>query len=92
MDEHVAGLGEGGAQIVGDRRLADRADRRAELVGQFVDRGDADIEAQTLDLVLDLGQRGMRDPADALRLVAVMRRRRRTLGPDDALDLANQAP
>ena len=92
MDENVAGLGEGGAQIVADRRLADRADRRAELVGQFVDRGDAHIEAQPLDLVLDSGQRRMGDPADALRLVAVARRRRRPLRPDDALDLAGQAP
>ena len=72
MDEDVAGLGEGGAQIVGDRRLVDRADRRAELVGEFVDRGDADIEAQPLDLVLDLGQRRVRDPADALRLLAIV--------------------
>ena len=70
----------------------DRSDRRAELVGQLVDRGDADIEPQPLDLVLDLGQRRMGDSADAPRLVAVIRRRRRTLGADDALDLADEAP
>ena len=92
MDEDVAGLGEGGAQIVRDRRLVYGADRRAELVGEFVDLSDADIEAQPLDLVLDLGQRRMRDPADPLRLGAILRGRRRALGPDDPLDLANQAP
>ena len=75
MDEDVASLGEGGAQIVRDRRLVYRANSRAELVRQLVDRGDADIETQTLDLVLDLGQRRMSDPADALRLIAILRRR-----------------
>ena len=81
MDENVAGLGEGGAQIVRDRRFPDRADRRAELVRQLIDRGDAYIEAQPLDLVLDLGQRRMSDPADPLRLSAILRERRRALGP-----------
>src|SRR3984957_10161353 len=92
MDEDVAGLGEGGAQIVPDRRLVYRADRRAEFVGQLVDRGHADVETQTLDLVLNSCQRRMRDPADALRLIAILRRRGRTLRPDDALDLASEEP
>ena len=92
MDENVAGLGEGGAQIVGDWRLVDRANGGAQLVRQFVDRGDTDIEPQTADLVLDLGQRAMRDAADTLRLIAVARRRLRSLVPNDALDLAGQAP
>ena len=83
MDQNVARLGEGGAQIVRDRRLSDRTDRRAEFVGQFVDRGDADIEAQPLDLVLNSGQRRMRDPPYAPRLFAVLLGLRRTLGPDN---------
>ena len=33
MDKTIARLGESGAQIVRDRRLADRADRRAKFVG-----------------------------------------------------------
>jgi len=92
MDEDVARLGEGEAKIVGDRRRIDRAERRAERVGELVDRRDADIEAQPLDIILDLGQRPVRDLTDAARLLAEIRRRIRPLRPDDALDLAGQAP
>ena len=45
----------------------DRADGGGERVGEFVDRGDGDIETQPLDVVLDLGQRAMRGAADVAR-------------------------
>src|SRR4029079_6603732 len=92
MDENVAGLGESGSEIVRDRRFGNRADRGAKLVGQTVDRGDARIEATPLDLVLDPRQRRMGEPADAPRLLAILRGLRRTLRPHDALDLADEAP
>ena len=92
VDEDVAGLGEGPAQVVGDRRRLDRADRRRERVGEFVDLGDADVEAQPLDLVLDPGERRVGDLADAPGFVAERLRPGRTLGADDALDLADEPP
>src|SRR5208337_458806 len=87
-----ARLRERPAKIVGRRRRVDRADRGAESIGEFVDRGDADVEAQALDVVFDLGEHAVRGPADALGRVAECRRRLRTLRPDDALDLADEAP
>ncbi len=73
-------------------RLLDCSQRRAELVGELVDRRDADIETQPLDIVLDLGERRMGDAANAPRFIAGIHRRRRTLRADDAVDFADQAP
>ena len=73
--------------------LLDRADRRGQRIGKFVDGRDADVETKPLDVLLDLGQRGVRRPPDFHRLAAKSSAGTGgRLGADDALDLADQPP
>ena len=92
LHENVARLGEGEAQIGGNSRMLDGADGRRKRVDEFVDRGDADIEAEPLDVIFDLCQRGVRRPPDLGRLGGKLRGLRWPLGAHDPFDLANEPP
>src|SRR5580693_6075284 len=72
--------------------MLDGADSRRKRVDEFVDRGDADIEAEPLDVIFDLRQRGVRRPPDLGRLGGKMRGLRWPLGAHDPFDLANEPP
>src|SRR5271167_3577702 len=92
LHENVGRFGESEAQIVGNCRLLDFADGRRKRVDEFVDRGDADIEAEPLDVIFDLRQRGVRRPSDLGSLGGKMRWLRWPLGAHDPFDLANEPP